>query len=68
MVWAYVMGNTPNISDQKSPFINQNNAVISLLVFLGYVTQARGCQFVEVSLFKYMLRLIIYLDSGPSQV
>lgn len=62
------MGNIPNISEQKPPFINQNNAVISLLVVLGYVTQARGSQFVEVSLFKYVLRLIIYLDYGPSQV
>lgn len=43
------MGNIPNIAGQTSPFINQDNVMAPLLASLGYITQARGTQFVEVS-------------------
>lgn len=43
------MDNIPSITEQASPFINRDDAVVPLFVFLGYVTQARVSQFMEVS-------------------
>lgn len=42
------MDNILNITEEASPFINQDNAVVPLLIFSGYVTQARILQFMEV--------------------
>lgn len=60
------MDNIPNIIEQSSPFTNQDDAVVSLFVFFGYVTQAGVSQFMEVSQLKYRLRLTAYLDYSPS--
>lgn len=60
------MDNIPHIPEQASAFINQDDAVIPLLVFLGYITQARVSQFMEISQLKYMLRLTPCLDYSAS--
>lgn len=43
------MDNIPNITEQASSFIRLDDAVGSLLIFSGFVAQARDCPFVEVS-------------------
>lgn len=43
------MDNIPDIAEQALPFINQDDVMVLLFIFLGYVTQAGGFQFVEVS-------------------
>lgn len=68
MVWEQLIDNIPNISEQTLLFISSDGAMVPLLILLGYATQARGSQFMEVSWFNYILKLIYYLDDSPSQV